>query len=187
MPSEWQGSRWPGSTGVCPSMLASALQCPGPAGIRTSSLWREQQVENHALPELPTGVRMDDLRDLRIPAAHRNARSSLSYCCASSPREDAENGIILKEPACLSTHACVQTPPGLSGALVRQGSTQGPGTFPCFLKLRPGISSLNKNFLTYFLFLFFFKLIFVMKQSGIFFMIKVTVHKDDRHHKPLDS
>lgn len=187
MPSEWQGSRWPGSTGACPSMLASALQCPGPAGTQTSSLWCEEQIENHALPELPAGVRMDDLWDLRIPAAHRNALSSPSYCCASSPREDAENVVILNEPGCLSTHVCVQTPPGLSGALGRQGSMQRPGTFPCFLKLCPGFSSLNKFFLTYFLFLFFLNLFFLMKQSRIFFMIKVTVHKDDRHHKPLDS
>ena len=140
MPSECQGSRWPGSTAACPSLLAAALRCPGPAGARTSRLQLGEQVDSHALPELPAGCHVADLWPLGMPAAHGEA------CSASDPREDADSGVILNEPACLSIHACVHTPTGLRRVLGRQGSTQGPGTFPGFLELCSRFSSLDNFF-----------------------------------------
>ena len=79
--------------------------------------------------------------------------TKLLLVCAA--REDAENGVILNDLACLSTDVCVQTPPGFRGALGRQESTQGPGIFPCFLQLCPGFSSLNNFFNLFFIFILF--------------------------------
>lgn len=155
MPSEWQRSCWPGSSGACPSKLASALQCPGPAGTRTSSLWHEQQVENHALPELPAGCHMDDLWDLGIPAACRKARSSPSYCLCVQPGRMRRTASSLTNRPVSALMSVFRHHQGLEGRLAGKEARRGLGSFLAFSSCVLGFP-VSIIFLTYFLFLFYF-------------------------------
>lgn len=132
VPSEWQ-SCWPGSSGACPSMLASALQCPGPAGTPDfqSVAWTASGEPRS--PKLPMSCHMDDLWVLRfLLHAGRLTPHPVTACVCNLGGCGGKAASSLMNRPVSALMSVFRHHQGLEGALGRQGSTQGLGSFMLF-------------------------------------------------------